>query len=341
VAALALALGGVAVSPAPALADEDGVSFWLPGLFGSLAAAPQQPGWSLSLINYYTAVRAGADVATAREITIGKLTGAVNARLNVTLNADADIGLIYPSYVFATPLFGGQLSLGMIGFVGDSNVGLNGTLTLGSGPFSVTRQGSRSDFVVGVGDLYPVATLRWNDGANNLMLYAAGDIPVGAYNSSDLANLGIGHGAADGGVGYTYFNPQTGHEFSVVTGFTYNLINAHTNYQNGIDWHTDWGISQFLTKQFQVGAVGYVYEQISPDSGSGDRVGSFESRVIGIGPQVGFIIPAGSVQAYINVKAYFEFDAQNRPSGWNAWVTLSLSPSAPAPTNPRSAMLTK
>ena len=26
------------------LADEDGVSFWLPGLFGSLAAAPQQPG---------------------------------------------------------------------------------------------------------------------------------------------------------------------------------------------------------------------------------------------------------------------------------------------------------
>src|SRR5438105_4152603 len=31
-----------------ALADEGGVSFWVPGFFGSLAAAPQQPGWSLA-----------------------------------------------------------------------------------------------------------------------------------------------------------------------------------------------------------------------------------------------------------------------------------------------------
>jgi hypothetical protein len=31
-----------------ALADEGGVSFWIPGFFGSLAAAPQQEGWSLT-----------------------------------------------------------------------------------------------------------------------------------------------------------------------------------------------------------------------------------------------------------------------------------------------------
>jgi hypothetical protein len=30
--------------PTVATADEGGVSFWLPGFFGSLAAAPQQPG---------------------------------------------------------------------------------------------------------------------------------------------------------------------------------------------------------------------------------------------------------------------------------------------------------
>jgi len=33
--------------PTVATADEGGVSFWLPRFFGSLAAAPQQPGWSL------------------------------------------------------------------------------------------------------------------------------------------------------------------------------------------------------------------------------------------------------------------------------------------------------
>ena len=62
-----------------------------------------------------------------------------------------------------------------------------------------------------------------------------------------LANLGIGHGAADGGAGYTYFDPKTGHEFSVVTGLTYNLLNPSTGYQNGVDWHVDWGASQFVT----------------------------------------------------------------------------------------------
>jgi hypothetical protein len=35
--------------------------------------------------------------------------------------------------------------------------------------------------------------------------------------------------------------------------------------------------------------VGYVYQEIGCDSGSGDRVGCFESRVLGVGPQFGYI----------------------------------------------------
>ena len=62
---------------------------------------------------------------------------------------------------------------------------------------------------------------HWNRGVHDFMTYVTGDIPVGTYNSRRLANLGIGHGAVDGGAGYTYFNPQTGHEFSAVGGFTY------------------------------------------------------------------------------------------------------------------------
>ena len=93
------------------------------------------------------------------------------------------------------------------------------------------------------------------------MIYGTGDIPVGAYSPSSLANIGIGHGAADGGIGYTYFDPTKGHEFSVVSGLTYNFRNAATDYQNGIDWHTDFGASQFLSKTFFIGAVGYFYNQ--------------------------------------------------------------------------------
>ena len=46
-----------------------------------------------------------------------------------------------------------------------------------------------------------------------------------------------------------------------VLGFTYNFQNQSTQYQNGVDMHFDWGASQFLTKQFQVGLVGYVYKE--------------------------------------------------------------------------------
>ena len=44
-------------------------------------------------------------------------------------------------------------------------------------------------------------------------------------------------------------NTQTGNEFSAVLGFTYNFENVHTQYQNGLDMHLDWGASHFVTKQ--------------------------------------------------------------------------------------------
>jgi hypothetical protein len=336
---VAMAFVVAALLPVTTFADENGISFWLPGLFGSLAAVPQQPGWSLMVSNYYDSIGGSGSVAAAREVSIGRLNPTINANLNVSVSAKIDLGLIDPSYVFATPVLGGQLTLGVLGLVGTNNATLDGNLTLASGPFTVMRQGSIGQTTTGFGDLYPQAFLRWNSGVNNWMVYGTGDIPVGDYNASNIANLGIGHGAADGGGGYTYFNPQTGHEFSAVTGFTYNLINPSTNYQNGVDWHLDWGASQFLSKQFFVGAVGYFYEQVSPDRGCTPQLCPFESGVIGVGPQIGYIIPMGSVQAFVNAKAYFEFDSHDRPSGWNGWLTLSFSPSAPV--NPKSAMVMK
>ena len=162
------------------------------------------------------------------------------------------------------------------------------------------------------------------------MTYLTGDIPVGLYNAQNLANLGIGHGAVDAGVGYTYFDTVKGHEFSAVIGATYNLINPGTQYQNGVDAHLDWGASQFLSASLQVGAVGYIYDQVSGDSGSGAKLGPFKSRVIGVGPQVGYLFPVAGMQGYVNLKGYGEFDSAHRPTGWNAWLTFSISPMTPA-----------
>lgn len=341
---LAAALVGPvwAAMSSSAVADENGMSFWLPGLFGSLAAAPQQPGWSFAAINYYTSVSGSGTVAASREVTVGRLNPTVRVDLNVNLKADADLALLNPTYVFSTPVLGGQLAVGMMAIVGGQTAELNGTITAGVGPFTATRTGSFGDTTTGVGDLYPIAALRWNSGLNNYMIYGTGDVPVGEYNSSQLANIGLGHGAVDGGVGYTYFNPALGQEFSFVTGLTYNLTNPATNYQNGIDWHLDWGASQFLSKQFFVGAVGYFYDELTPDIGSAPVLGPIESRVIGVGPQAGFIFPLGPSQMFLGLKLYGEFDGHDRPSGWNGWVTLSFSPSsAPPPQTQSPPILTK
>jgi hypothetical protein len=340
-AAALFATSVTALAPESAVADEGGVSFWFPGQFGSLAAAPQVPGWAVGIINVYESESATGNVAAAREVTIGNLHPNVNVNLDVNIGAKPDLVLVAPTYVFATPVFGGQFALSMGGAAGRSAADLNGTLTVSALGLTGTRQGEISDARYGFSDLYPQASLRWNSGVNSWMIYGMGDIPVGTYDSSRLANLGIGHGALDEGVGYTYFDPKTGHEFSIVTGLTYNLVNPSTGYQNGIDWHVDWGASQFVTKTVQIGAVGYFYRQLTADRGAAPFLGENLSRVAGVGPQVGFLFPAGSMQGYLNLKSYWDFDAENRASGWSAWVTLAFSPKAPEPAGPSHPIVTK
>jgi hypothetical protein len=338
------ALAAALAAPVIAKADEGGVSFWIPGFFGSLAAAPQQPGWSVTSIAYQTSVSAGADVAIARERTLGNIPVNLNLSANpiANLSARADNGLFALTYVLPTSVLGGQASFALLGAYGreDTSLGaqLSGTLsaTAGGVPLgsvSFSRSDMINDTLWGFGDLLPFFTLRWNAGVNNYMVYLTGDVPVGAYNPSRLSNIGIGHGTVDGGFGYTFLNTKSGQEFSGVLGFTYNMTNQQTQYQNGVDMHFDWGASQFLTKQFLVGLVGYAYDEVGCDSGSGDRVGCFQSRVFGVGPQVGFIIPISkTTQGYLNIKGYKEFDNANRPDGWNAWVTFVLSPAEQTPS---------
>ena len=332
--AVAAAILGLAVHGIPndARADEGGVSFWVPGFFGSLAATPQQPGFSLALIYYHTSVSAGGDVAFARQVNRGHITANFNGNVNANLDAKVDLGLAAPTYVFAERFLGGQAAVAMLIPYGRNRTSVDATLTGALGPLGFTVSGSREDAITGFGDLAPMFNVRWNAGVHNFMTYITGNLTTGRYDPTRLANLGIGHNAIDAGGAYTYFNPQTGHEFSATLGFTYNFENVHTDYQNGIDMHLDLGASQFLTKQLQVGLVGYWYNQLSCDTGTGDRVGCFESRVAGVGPQIGYIIPiSNEYQGYINLKGYKEFAAEHRADGWNVWLTFAISPAAKQP----------
>jgi hypothetical protein len=331
----------VLLCPEVSRADEGGASFWLPGQYASLAAAPQTPGWALAVSYYHSSVAAAGSVAAAREILTSRIPATVNVNLNLSLSGRADLVTLAPSYTFATPVLGGQLFVSMSGQYGRNASSLAGTLTALAGPIVATRTGMLQDSLTSYGDLAPIAALLWSHGVNNYAVYVTGNIPVGDYSPTRLVNIGLGHGAIDAGGAYTYQNAATGIEFSGVAGFTYNFKNPETQYKDGIDFHFDWGASHFLTKQLFVGIAGYAYQEITDDSGQNPILGRFRSRALGVGPQIGYNFPVGNMQGFLGLRGYGEFDTANRAHGWNTWLTFTISPSEPAATMPAKRLVTK
>jgi hypothetical protein len=294
----------------PASADEGGVSFWLPGQFSSFAAVPGEPGWSVPIVYFHEHESAGGEKSFIRG---GLLTAGIDAK--------ADLLFFFPTYTFKQPVWGAQAAFG----VGWAVAHMKATADLAvTGPQGRTITGSRTDTVDGGSDIYGLGTLKWHEGNNNWLAYGMFNLPTGAYQLGRLANISTNHYSIDGGGGYTYLAPKTGHEFSIVGGLTYSFENNDTHYKNGIDGHIDWAASQFLSEQLHVGVVGYYFHQLTGDSGSGATLGDFKSQVAGIGPQAGYFFPVGKSKGYVNLKGYWEFAAQNRAEGWNVWLSLAL-----------------
>lgn len=265
-------MGLMALVPAfAALADDGGISFWLPGQFGTLAAAPTTPGWSLPLVYYHVNASDGGSKPFPR-----------GGRTTLGLDAKADLLFASPTYTFAEPLLGAQAAVSMVAAVGRSEANIDATLT---GPRGRTFSGGTDDSLKGGSDVYLLGTMKWNYGVHNLMAYTMGNLPVGAYDPDRLVNIGLGHASLDAGGGYTYFDKTN--EFSAVAGLTHNWENRDTHYKNGVDAHLDWSASRFVTDQTQLGLVGYFYHQVTGDSGSGATQGDSNPKSAPLAPRPG------------------------------------------------------
>lgn len=233
----------VAGTPTLAEADAGGSSFWFPGAMGSLAAVPGEPGWSW--LNLYIHFDTSGNFVDRNSFTTG-------------VHSRSDALATGPIYTFASAVFGGRASFGVFAVPG--NVGA----TLAA-PNGRSAQDERTTF----SDVFYQGTLKWNQGVNNTMVYVTGNIPSGTYDQRRLANLSLGYVVTDAGGAYTYLDSKTGNEFSIASGFSYNFINPYTQYQNGIDFHTDWAASHYLNKNAFIGFGGYFFQQVSGDTGAG------------------------------------------------------------------------
>lgn len=147
VAAALATLCILASSTDRAKADAGGLSFWLPGAFGSLAAAPGVPGWAYSTIYLHV-----QESAQGKEFVKGSSVVA-----GLSANADAVVqGL---TYTFATPVLGGQAAISVLGAPGNVGAGIDATLT---GPRGNTVSGSATDNRTTFADVFYQGTLKWN-----------------------------------------------------------------------------------------------------------------------------------------------------------------------------------
>lgn len=297
-----------------ALADEGGVSFWLPGQYGSFAAIAPDPGFSLPTMSYYYNGRMSA----------GKTLGS-GTEIAADIDAEFFAQFIVPTYTAQTKIFGATPSISLAILPAYAST----SAEVSAGGLSANR----NEAVAGMGDLYPTVQLYWNAGNSNWMAYVSADVPVGTYDPDRLANLGTGHAAVDLGGAYTYLNPSIGWEFSATAGLTLNFVNQDTGYTSGTDFHLDVGTAQFLNDQFFIGAVGYLYSQLADDSGGPPILDGFNSEVIGVGPQLGYNFMAGDVAIYTNLRGYIEVEAENRPLGKSVFLTVNLPLSQLAATH--------
>ncbi|WP_186813076.1 transporter, partial [Methylorubrum extorquens] len=77
------------------------------------------------------------------------------------------------------------------------------------------------------------------------------------------------------------------------------------------------------SKELTVGFVGYFYDQLTGDTGPGDRVGPFKGRVTALGGSIGYTFKLGEIPISTSVRVLREFDTRNRFEGAATWLTIA------------------
>jgi hypothetical protein len=298
-------LGSLAVTPG-AYAAEGGASFYLLGSRGPMAGFTPPPGVYLQNDMYLYSGNANIDLELG-----GNPIGGVDADIFVNLSTSL--------WVSQWQVMGGNLAFTATLPIGGPDI--QGTL----GPLSV------SDNIITLGDPVFGSFIGWHSGNFHWQTGVSVNLPLGDYREGEIANMSLNHWATDLYVSATWLNPATGLELSGATGITFNGENHATDYKNGTEFHVEAAIDQHFSEAFDLGIIGYYYDQLSGDTGSGVPaiLDGFEGRVAAIGGTAGFNFKVGEVPVSTRLKYFHEFDVENRLKGDSIFLTVALPVWAP------------
>jgi hypothetical protein len=302
----------------PAGAAEFGTGIYMLGYQSSLAGYMPDPGFYLR--NDFYAYQGNAKIMP--------FAGRVEIDLRSRLITD----LIAASYVTPLKIFGANYAVGLI-WSSVTNSFLKGNLEFNTRFPALNRflngrfGGSEEGSYTGVSDLVitPIS-LGWHLGQFHIMAFGNVYAPVGSYNPTRRLNTGLNRVAIEPNVAVTWLRPGTRYpqEVSISMGYTVNFMNPATHYTTGNEFHLEYFLGQHLPKGFALGLAGYIYNQMTADTGSGATLGAFHGQTIALGPCLTFNTKIAGHAVGLNARYYNELKVVNRFDGQAFFMTLSL-----------------
>lgn len=290
-------------------AAEGGMTHYMPGALATIIdLPPTDPGWVVeaAYLHYNGEVSGSKTIPTAGLLTTG-------------LEATSDAVLLGGFYTLPQQVIGAQYSVG--GFLPYVWVDAEAYVT---GPLGNTIK--RKDSASGLGDVTLIPLMMaWK---SNLWQYDAVFMiyaPTGDYEQGDLANPGLNYWTFDPTVGFSYNNEKIGFNAALHAGLSFNTENSDTNYQSGTAFHLEASAQQLLPLGpgfVGLGLEGFWIEQVSGDSGSGARLGNFESNTAGLGPVVTYLLPGKSQNFVAELRWLTELNTTKRLDGDYVWLKL-------------------
>jgi hypothetical protein len=315
-ACAAICLAGSVAFVQPSQAAEYGWGTYLLGLSIPMIGFTPPPGFYFSDSIY--AYQGSASASGKVKFPFG------HVNLAGQIKEDFLVNISTLSWVTDYKILGGSLGFAAtIPFpIGTERTSAGAALT---GPLGNTFSGSLTESAGGIGDMAVASFLGWQDGNHHWNLAVTGTIPTGVYDPDRIAFLGLHRPSVDVRGAYTYLDPKTGLEISTALGMTFNFINSETNYQTGDELHFEWDVNEHFASGWSLGVGGYVYDQVTGDSGSGNRIGPFEGRVVAVGPLVGYTFKVMNIiPVNLNARWFHEFDVRNRVTGNSIFGSISL-----------------
>ncbi|AWN44676.1 SphA family protein [Methylobacterium durans] len=313
-----------------AQAAEYAQGIYVLGNRGPLAGVTPPPGFYFESETYYYS----GDLGGGRVFQGG---GVVAARVK----NDTSANFATPIWVTPVEILGGNLGFSLTIPFGTPNISAGAVLA--SPRIDRVIAGREHDAVFNVGDIYLASFVGWHSGNWHWSGTLLGVVPSGSFQNGQLSNIALNRPALDLSGALTYLDPVLGYELSVVPGITFNWINPATQYLTGTEFHLEWSASKYLSKELSIGLVGYYYDQLTGDSGAGNRIGPFKGRVTSLGGQIGYTFKVGEIPVSTNVRFFREFDVRNRFTGTATYLSISapLWVAPPKPVAEAKPLVTK